>query len=66
MNRVCLKGGSAVLKEYWPIPQEMKESATLLEKNMPNGLLMDNVIGVLDVGRMLCAEYNVKDAQNDI
>lgn len=48
----------------WPSVQEMNESANLLRNNRKNGKVLKNVFGVIDGGRMLCADYEHPDLQN--
>lgn len=48
----------------WPSHTEMKESSELLKLNRENGQYLNNVFGVVDGGRMPCADYTDVDMQN--
>lgn len=48
----------------WPTVAEMDASYKLLRCNRPNGCLLPDVFGVVDGGRMLCADYSDADLQN--
>lgn len=42
----------------------MRESAKRLKENRPNGLLLTNIFGALDGGRLPWADYVSPDVQN--
>lgn len=45
--------------------EEIGESTTLLTRNRENGHLLNGVFGVVDGGRLLCADYEDIDIKND-
>lgn len=51
-------------KVAWPTVNEMDESYELLKNNRENGVLLPDVFGVVDGGRMPCADYEDQDLQN--
>lgn len=62
--RLCVKKRHPDLRIEWPSESEMKESAELLSKNRRNGSLLQKIFGVLDGGRLPCADYTDSDVQN--
>lgn len=45
------------LRVEWHTFDERKESASSLEKYIPQGVIMSNIFGIADDGRLLWADY---------
>lgn len=52
------------LRVQWPTPAEMAKSAGFLKEIRPNDPILSNIFGVLEGGRLPCADYVNADVQN--
>lgn len=62
--RVVKKKSRKDFAVKWPTEVEMKDSSDNLTNNRPNGQLMRGIFGVVDGGRLPCADYDNSDLQN--
>lgn len=51
-------------RDAWPTVEEMDKSYELLRLNPENGALQPILFGVIDGGRIPCADYNYQDLKN--
>lgn len=49
----------------WSSLDETKESATLLDRNLPNGQILKGCFGIVDGGEVPCSDYIDWDVQNE-
>lgn len=64
MKSICEKKLHPDIRIEWPTHAEMEDSAKWLKENRPNGQTLFDIFGVIDGGRLPCADYTDSDIQN--
>lgn len=52
------------MRVEWPMFKETRASANVLKYNRPNNVVLSNLFGISDDGRLLCADYTNINIQN--
>lgn len=58
MRQTCNKKYDSYLRVEKPNHDKTVDSAKKLQENRPNVHLLSNIFGMMDIGRLLYADYN--------